>query len=114
MVRVRGAYNPADMLPIMPAPLGFVREYITLQQKVENLEKRLAGLEAKEKVIVLKEITREEAKEEIRRLFASGRTLYYSDIVTELQLDLETVVDICNELRKNKEVSIDDRVSQVR
>lgn len=114
MVRARDVYNPADMLPIMPVPLGFVREYMVLQQKLEKLEKRLAELEAKEKVIVLKEITREEAKEEIRQLFASGRTLYYSDIVQELQLDLETVVDICNELRKNKELSVDDRVPQVR
>ena len=114
MVKVREIDNPAETLPVMPVPLGFVREYMSLEQKLAQVEQRLADLEAKEKIIVLKEITREEAKEEIRQLFASGRTLYYSDVVQELQLDLETVVDICNELRRNKEISVDDRVSQVR
>ena len=114
MVGLRATSNPAGTVPVMPVPLGFVREYISLERKLAQVEQRLAELEAKEKVIVLKEITKEEAKEEIRQLFASGRTFYYSDIVQKLQLDLETVVDICNELRKNKEISVDDRVSQVR
>ncbi len=114
MVRVRETHYQVGMVPVMPVPMGFVREYISLERKLAQVEQRLAELEAKEKIIVLKEITKEEAKEEIRKLFTSGRTLYYSDIVQELRLDLETVVDICNELQKNKEVTIDDRVSQVR
>ena len=114
MVRARETHSIPTVIYPMPIPFGFVREYMALQQKIEKLEKRIAELEAKEKVIVLKEITREEAKEEIRQLFASGRTLYYSDIVIELKIDLETVVDICNELQKDKEISVDGRVSQVR
>ena len=113
MVKVRGMPKPIQLMPQMPHPLAFVREYISLQQELEQVKQRLSELEAREKVIVLKEITREEAKKEIQQLFASGRTLYYSDIVEELKLDLEVVVDICNELQKNKEVSVDDRVSQV-
>jgi len=52
----------------------------------------------------------EEATEEIRQLFSSGRTLYYSDIAEELRLDLELVVDICHELQESGEIGIDDRV----
>ena len=68
-------------------------------------------LENREKVIVLKNITREEAKKEIQKLFSSGRTLYYSDIVQELGIDLETVVEICNELEEEKEIGVDASVS---
>ena len=60
---------------------------------------------------MLRDITKEEAKKEIQQLFLNGRTLYYSDIVKELELDLETVVDICNELQENKEIGIDAGVS---
>lgn len=113
MVKAGDIPSSIELIPHMPYPLAFVREYISLQQELEQVKQRLSELEAKERVIVLKEITREEAKKEIQQLFASGRTLYYSDIVTELKLDLETVVDICNELQKNKDIGIDDRVSQV-
>jgi hypothetical protein len=86
-------------------------EYLMLKAELDFVKKKLAELEKGEKVIVLKEITREDAKEEIRKLFASGRTLYYSDIVEELDVDLELVVDICNELRKDKEIRVDADVS---
>lgn len=52
----------------------------------------------KKKVIVLRKINKEQAKQKIQQLFASGRTLYYSDIAEELQLDLKLVVKICQEL----------------
>lgn len=86
--------------------------YFSVREELEQIKQKLLELESREKVIVLKEITREEAKKEIQQLFESGRTLYYSDIVKELRLDLETVVDICKELQKNKEIGIDDRVSK--
>ena len=60
-----------------------------------------------EKVIVLREMSREQAKQEIQQLFSSGRTLYYSDIAEELRLDLELVVDICRELEESREVKVD-------
>ena len=56
---------------------------------------------------MLRDITREEAKKEIRQLFLTGRTLYYSDIAEELELDLKLVVDICREFQENKEIGID-------
>jgi len=59
-------------------------------------------------VIVLREISREQAKQEIQQLFSSGRTLYYSDIAEELGLDLELTVDICRELQESKEIKVDE------
>jgi len=61
----------------------------------------------KAKVIVLREISREQARQEVRQLFTSGQTLYYSDIAEELGLDLELVVDICRELEESREVKVD-------
>ena len=100
---------------ISPLPPIFVMKYLSLQEELKQTKQRLLELENRvpeEKVIVLRDVTKEEAKQEIRQLFLSGRTLYYSDIVKELGLDLETVVDICNELEEEKEIGVDARVSQ--
>jgi regulator of replication initiation timing len=89
-------------------------ENASLRQEIEQIKQKLSELEERipeEKVIVLREISREEAKEEIRELFSNGRTLYYSDIAQELRLDLKLVVDICHELQESGEIGIDDRVS---
>jgi len=89
-------------------------ENLVLRDAISRIEERLAGIEASlpgEKVIVLREIPKEEATNEIRRIFSSGKTLYYSDIAKELGLDLELVVDICNELQKQGDITIDARVS---
>jgi DNA invertase Pin-like site-specific DNA recombinase len=99
---------------ISPYPTRFILEHLSLQEELRQVKQRLSELEnivaAKDKVIVLKDITREVAKKEIKKLFSSGRTLYYSDIVQELGIDLETVVDICNELEEEKEIAIDARI----
>ena len=101
----------ADRYPrtafISPLPPVDVVTYFSFREELERIKQKLLELESREKVIVLKEITREEAKGEIQQLFASGRTLYYSDIVKELKLDLETVVDICNELQESRQIEVD-------
>ena len=86
-------------------------ENMLLRREIEQIKQRLAELERKmpeEKVIVLREISREQAKQEIQQLFSSGRTLHYSDIAKELRLDLQLVVDICRELEGNGEVKVDE------
>jgi len=91
--------------------LSLTAENISLRKEVEQIKQKLAELEErmpKEKVIVLREISREQAKQEIQRLFSSGRTLYYSDIAEELSLALELVVDICQELQDSGEVTVDE------
>jgi len=77
---------------------------LALKQRLSEVEKRIP----EEKIVVLRELSREAAKEEIRQLFSTGRTLYYSDIAEELGLDLESVVDICRELQDSGEIEIDD------
>jgi hypothetical protein len=89
-------------------------ENLTLRDAIRRIEERLTSIEASlpsEKVIMLRELSKEEAKNEIKRLFSSGKTLYYSDIAQQLELDLELVVDICNELQKQGEITIDAGVS---
>jgi hypothetical protein len=61
--------------------------------------------------LIIKEITQEKAREEILELFKEGNTLYYSDIVKKLDIDLEMVVDICTELLEQKVIEIDAELS---
>jgi hypothetical protein len=89
-------------------------ENLTLRDAIRRIEERLTSIEASllsEKVIILREISREEAKNEIKKLFSAGKTLYYSDIAQQLGLDLELVVDICNELQKQGDIKIDAGIS---
>ena len=65
----------------------------------------------KEQVIILREISREQAKEEIRKLFLEGDTLYFSDIAKRLSLDLELVVDISRELLEKGEIQVGNKTS---
>jgi hypothetical protein len=82
-------------------------------KRIESLEERISNIEASspsEKVVLLREISKEEAKREIIKLFYKGQTLYYSDIAEELGLNLQLVVEICNELQNRGEVEISDNV----
>jgi CRP-like cAMP-binding protein len=91
-----------------------LQENALLRSEVEGLKARIEALEARipeERVVVLTEVSREDAKRQIRELFATGHTLYYSDIAWQLGLDLEMVVDICNELEATGEIHVDDSVS---
>lgn len=65
-------------------------------------------------MIVLRKLSREEAKDEIKDLFKTGRTLYYSDIARELRIDLELVVEICQELVEKGEFEVNDDAVQCR
>ena len=82
----------------------------TLTARIADLEERVARLEehSVEKVIDLREITKEEAKDEIIDLFATGEIFYYSDIAFRLRLDLEMVVDICQKLEDEGAIYVTD------
>lgn len=101
-----GGSEPTDVLYLMEENALLRQEIGQIKQKLSELEERIP----EEKVIVLREISREKAKKEIRQLFSNERTLYYSDIAEELRLDLKLVVDICHELQESGEIGIDDRV----
>lgn len=87
------------------------RENYVLQQQISELRNKVDQLIESlptEKTVVLREISREEAKREIEGLFAStDRVLYYSDIAERLGLELRVVVEICKELIKEGEIKID-------
>lgn len=71
------------------------------QPKVSAMGKR---------TIMLRETSREQEKEEIRTLFRSSDTLYYSDIVGRLGIGLRTVVEICDELKADGEIALDKNI----
>ena len=81
-----------------------------MESRVAALEERVARLEedSEEKVIVLREITAEEARAEIIELFATGEALYYSDISERLRIDFDMVVDICRALQQEGAIGVDD------
>lgn len=88
-----------------------------LQSKVEHLRGRVAVLEEEvgslkaspqEKLIVLRTVSREQAKQEVQELFGSGETLFYSDIAQRLQLELSLVVELCQELKAEGEIEVCD------
>lgn len=93
-----------------PARANLSTEIEQLKVKVAALEQEVARLKSAtqdEPVIVLRSVTREQAKQEILELFQSGETLFYSDIARRLGLDLPQVVEICEELRDAGEIEVD-------
>ena len=57
--------------------------------------------------VVLRAIPRKQAKDEIIKLFKeSTKPLFYSDIAEQLNLDLELVVELCNELEQEKQIGV--------
>jgi hypothetical protein len=81
----------------------------SINKRIESLEEKMKSIEEilpQKKTIILREITREDAKVEIEELFKRGNILYYSDIAEKLRIDLELVVEICEELVKEGKVRI--------
>ena len=68
-----------------------------LVNEIKKLVEHITSYQTKS-TVVLRSMDRDQAMKEIEGLFKKGETLYYSDIAERLGLDLEVVVDICNEL----------------
>lgn len=86
----------AENIELRFANAELSRDLREMQNRIATVEDQIETLTPS--VVVLREISREEAKEEIRELFTTGVTLDYEAIVTKLRLDLELVVELCNEL----------------
>ena len=57
--------------------------------------------------VVLRSIPRDEAKQEILDLYKKSKNpLFYSDVATRLALDLEVVLELCNELETEGEIGV--------
>jgi hypothetical protein len=54
----------------------------------------------REELIVFRDITRDDAKQEIKKYFKAhhGEPIGYSDLVRDLNLDLKVIVELCSEL----------------
>ena len=92
---------------VLRSSLQLHSENETLGLRVADFERRLSRLEESTlsaQTIVLREMDREQAVEEIKGLFASGEVLYYSEIVERLGIDLEVVVNICDELMADGQI----------
>ena len=103
---VSGTYPYPDRLVYEDQLLA---ENLLLKETLKSLEGKVSMLErkmTKERVMVLRDVPREQAKQEVRELFKTGRVLYYSDVVEELRLDLRSVVEICTELKEGGELAI--------
>lgn len=81
--------------------------------KVDVLEEAVETLKAslRNEVVVLRTVTREQAKQEVQELFRSGETLFYSDIARRLRLELPLVVELCQELTGSGEIEIHDNAA---
>lgn len=79
-----------------------------IMQRIELLEQRIIKSKESdansEEVILLRSLSREQAKEEIMELLDKSDKLYYSDIAEALRLDLEQVVEIVKELEAEGKV----------
>ena len=59
------------------------------------------------RTVILRAIPRKQAREEILRLFRkSKKTLFYSDVSEQLNLDLELVVELCSELERKGQIGV--------
>jgi hypothetical protein len=72
-----------------------------IKDQLYEINKELKSLRTPtEEVLVFREISKEEAKKEIKKYFFEhkGSEISYSDLVRETNLDLRLVVNICSEL----------------
>ncbi|ODS36330.1 hypothetical protein BEH94_04160 [Candidatus Altiarchaeales archaeon WOR_SM1_SCG] len=81
-----------------------------LRSEVSKLEKELDEIKRANKphLIVLREISREDAKKEILGLLDNlkGEQIYPSDIADKLSIDFLMVMDILDELEKEEEIEV--------
>ena len=85
-------------------------EVASLRERVTFLESELARIieSSALEVIELREVSREQAKAEITDLFDETEVpLYYSDIMERLGIELELVVEICQELIDEGVIGLD-------
>ena len=82
-----------------------------LKERVSFLESELARIRDNSvvEVVELREISREQAKEEIIELFGTTEgPIYFSDIEDQLGIEWELVVEICKELLDEGAIGLDD------
>jgi orotidine-5'-phosphate decarboxylase len=81
------------------------REVASLRKDMRAVREQLESSRAPH-VVVLRTLTHEQAKDEIKAYFDSnpGKVVHYDELVRELGIDLPTVVAICAELVQEGEI----------
>jgi hypothetical protein len=79
-----------------------------LEEEISELKQRIEVL-VPEEIVVLRSVSREQAKDEIKELFKRKEVLYYSDIARRLKLDLPLVVELCQELMEEGEIYVNTK-----
>ena len=99
--RIRGALARRS-----PEPRSKL-EVKRLQKQVEDLSARVIELEREaeaardtesDNVIVLRDISKEQARKEIVEAFEAEEPLDHADLAEALRLEISLVVEVCNEL----------------
>ena len=86
-------------------------EVAGLRKRLESLESEIIRIVADyaPEVIELREVSKEQAREEIIVLFDSSESpLYYSDIEARLGIEYELVVEVCKELIEEGAIGLND------
>jgi len=92
-----------------------IKENKTLLNEIRNLthavSELISALKEKDELVgrgtvMLRDIPKDQAKKEIAELFDKSGTLYFSDIAEMLRLDLELVVQLCEELEKEGKIKV--------
>ena len=91
--------------------VGLRVELERLQARVVALENEVNALRSlssdSDDIIVLRTISREQAKQEIQDLFQAGETHYYSNLAERLRIDLPVVVELCQQFIEEGDIEID-------
>lgn len=80
-----------------------------LRAENESLKAKVVAMQATNsagKFLEIREIPREQAKEEVRAFFKAhhGETIYPSDVMEALSLDYDLVYEICEELEQEEKI----------
>ena len=87
-----------NKLLIRDEAIGLLTE---IKDQLYEIKKEIKSLRSPtEEILVFREVSKEEAKAEIKKYFSEHKDneISYSDLVRETNLDLRLVVDICSEL----------------
>lgn len=83
----------------------FIQHNERLLTEMKTLVEHISG--EKPQTVVLRTVPREQAKQEILDLFKNSKeTLFYSDVAQRLGLDLQQVVELCNELENEGHIGV--------
>ena len=91
------------------ASTGLYAECLQLKAENEGLRAKVVAMQATnsaEKFLEIREIPREQAKEDIRAFFKAhhGEAIYPSDVMEALSLDYDLVYEICEELEQEGKI----------